>query len=436
MAVALLGSVVNADRYSSSNYVIDGNAGNTVTGHDSSTNYRLTKTGGMAAAGTGASTSYKLAAGLVPESTSSSTLELALQPSDVIAYYPLDEPSGATAFDAMYPGYDAISSVAPDRVAGQIDGAIGAIAPSSGKHLITSEIDAFNTAGFTACGWINKTGQGANNPTLVSRANGGLTQDGMWSLGTNSSFTPRFSLQTQGVSTPLFATHTVTVGTWYQLCASYEGTTMKIYVNGTLSNSVAKAGPLVAANIPLTIGARSSGNQNTDLQQVDEVKIYNRALEDAEIAAEYQAQAAGVRSGVTLGIVGAGISKQLAMRTVVKTDASSYSMSISKDHDLTNGVEAIAPIAGSIASPVLWQEGATRGFGFTLTGTNASPIDSKWGSGTNYAGITTTPTTFYQRTGAGSSKDYVDLSFRVDPHATQAVGNYSATMTVTATTTP
>jgi hypothetical protein len=72
--------------------------------------------------------------------------------------------------------------------------------------------------------------------------------------------------------------------TWVHLAATYDGSTMRIYVNGVLNNS--KAGP---AAILTNTGAASIGAQRDGTWkfkgQMDEARIYRRALSASEIAA-------------------------------------------------------------------------------------------------------------------------------------------------------
>lgn len=81
--------------------------------------------------------------------------------------------------------------------------------------------------------------------------------------------------------------------TWTHVAGTWDGTTMKLYVNGTLVNSVAKAGGLHLVTDPryntLLIGTRLSIVADTFNGMIDEVMIYNCALKDDEIRIIYLA---------------------------------------------------------------------------------------------------------------------------------------------------
>jgi len=72
------------------------------------------------------------------------------------------------------------------------------------------------------------------------------------------------------------------VNTWSHVAVTYDGTTLRIYVNGVLANSAAVTGALASSNYPLTIGGDTLYAQYFR-GIIDEVRIYNRALTQTEI---------------------------------------------------------------------------------------------------------------------------------------------------------
>ena len=65
-------------------------------------------------------------------------------------------------------------------------------------------------------------------------------------------------------------------GEWNHFAVTYNGESMKIYINGALDNEQPYTGPIAQSETDLTIGRGFSGF-------IDEVKIYNRALIEGEI---------------------------------------------------------------------------------------------------------------------------------------------------------
>jgi hypothetical protein len=86
------------------------------------------------------------------------------------------------------------------------------------------------------------------------------------------------------------AAGTLPMNTWTHLAGSFDGGMFKIYVNGVLAGTgPGVMGPETTA--PLTFG--TSGQHEPFGGLLDEVTFYNRALDDAEIAAIYAAGCAG-----------------------------------------------------------------------------------------------------------------------------------------------
>ncbi len=84
------------------------------------------------------------------------------------------------------------------------------------------------------------------------------------------------------------AENSLLIGEWTQAAATYNGNTIRLYVNGTLVNSTSVQG-IVRDNLgALKIGGGEiTGGVRAFNGTIDEVKIYNRALSDSEIANIY-----------------------------------------------------------------------------------------------------------------------------------------------------
>lgn len=79
------------------------------------------------------------------------------------------------------------------------------------------------------------------------------------------------------------------------IASTYDGTTLRVYVNGSLNGSQATSiGTLLDTSDPLVIGgARFFGGFLSAKATVDKVSLYNRALSDAEIASVFAAGTIG-----------------------------------------------------------------------------------------------------------------------------------------------
>ncbi len=70
--------------------------------------------------------------------------------------------------------------------------------------------------------------------------------------------------------------------TWHFLAGTWDGTTIKLYIDGELNKELECKGKLTSNNEPLFIGARG-GNQRFVNGALDEIKIYDYALTQEEL---------------------------------------------------------------------------------------------------------------------------------------------------------
>jgi hypothetical protein len=94
----------------------------------------------------------------------------------------------------------------------------------------------------------------------------------------------------------IVSSSTFPAGQWYHVAATYDGSTMKLYVNGNLEASKPFTSSITYDSlIPWTIGStaapiRAAGYPRTFNGVIDEVEIFNRALSQAEIQAIYKSR--------------------------------------------------------------------------------------------------------------------------------------------------
>jgi hypothetical protein len=99
-----------------------------------------------------------------------------------------------------------------------------------------------------------------------------------------------------------FITTSLTPNAWSHVAATYDGTTMVLYVNGVAVASQAYSAAIVyngstAANaMPLQIGNAVGGASWSG--QIDELQVWNVARSAADIAASYQQAATGTEAGL------------------------------------------------------------------------------------------------------------------------------------------
>ena len=78
----------------------------------------------------------------------------------------------------------------------------------------------------------------------------------------------------------------VSIGSWTHLGATFDGSALKLYVNGALVRTVSVSGTIFVSDDPFRIGGNSIWSDEFFHGLIDEVRIYNRALTPTEIVAD------------------------------------------------------------------------------------------------------------------------------------------------------
>ena len=73
-------------------------------------------------------------------------------------------------------------------------------------------------------------------------------------------------------------------GQWHHIAGVYDGSTMRLYIDGLLDRSAPAAGIFPVSTAPLTIGANNTGGAMFK-GAIDDVRIYGYGMSDAEVAA-------------------------------------------------------------------------------------------------------------------------------------------------------
>src|ERR1041385_6534257 len=131
-------------------------------------------------------------------------------------------------------------------------------------------------------------------PTPTQR-NGWLIYQGDSTLGTGNGFVFR-QYNSTGLANQTGVSTNITLDTskWYHVVATFDGTNLKLYLNGALGQSAPIAGTARAntnSAIPLAFGARSDGSQGffEYAGDLDECAVYTSALSASQVLTHYQA---------------------------------------------------------------------------------------------------------------------------------------------------
>jgi hypothetical protein len=86
----------------------------------------------------------------------------------------------------------------------------------------------------------------------------------------------------------LNTTTLLSTNTWYNITSTYDGSFIRLYLNGVLDSSISHTGTVTSNPGPLLIGKLSYGNYYFN-GNVSNTQIYNRALSAAEITQNFNA---------------------------------------------------------------------------------------------------------------------------------------------------
>jgi chitodextrinase len=205
------------------------------------------------------------------------------------AYWSFDQStiSSMTLADASGNNNTGTFAVSPSVVAGHtgegvlFDGANQAVSFSNGSN--NGPLNP--SAAVSVAAWVNPS---SANGAIVAR---GCTYSGPAAMDYALLFyANRFRLDISDAnSVPvLLSPVTHALNAWYHVVAVYDGSTMKLFVNGSLEASQATAiTHLNNTALPTGIGKDVGCTRSPFSGVIDEVHVYTRALSDAEAAALY-----------------------------------------------------------------------------------------------------------------------------------------------------
>ncbi len=203
------------------------------------------------------------------------TISIANGASGLVAAYGFEEGTGTTTADASGNGN-----------AGAISGATWTANGHSGNALTfngTSAMVSVNdsasldlTSGMTLEAWVYPTTLKSSWTDIIFKSG-----DVYFLMGT----TPTSQFPDVGgafTANNVFGTSALPLNTWSHLAGTYDGTTLRFYLNGNQVATGTVSATIPTSTGPLSIGGDSGGSQYWT-GMIDEVRIYNRALSATEV---------------------------------------------------------------------------------------------------------------------------------------------------------
>jgi hypothetical protein len=247
---------------------------------------------------------------------------------DMIGYWTFNDGSGSTAKDSSVNANDGTVIIGgsgsqttttqawSNGISGEYAGSIKVDGTDDYIQVPDSSILDINQSGWTISAWINPSGfytgsclgnlivgKGSDNVAgfyalMINDANGCGSPSATKHAAADIVFSDGTKIVTTG-------TTNLTTGNWYFLSAVYDGSTIKIYVNGSLENTALTSGKTVATNSdPLLIAKMNNASFPYWVNgKIDDVHIYNTARTGTQIASDYSTtyaiQTAGLNTTYT-----------------------------------------------------------------------------------------------------------------------------------------
>ena len=171
--------------------------------------------------------------------------------------------------------------VGPTRTA---SGKFGRALSFDGSNDLVTVADAAAlhlTSGITLETWVNPSRLTGWRTAVLKEQSAGLA----WSLYANTDTNRPSAHVFTTAESEIRGSATLPLGAWSHLAMTYEGTTLRLYVNGTLVGTRAATGALASTTQPLRFGGNGVWSEWFE-GSMDEIRIYGRALSAAEIQAD------------------------------------------------------------------------------------------------------------------------------------------------------
>ena len=199
----------------------------------------------------------------------------------LVGAWAFDEASGATAADQSGKGNNGTQTNATWISGGKFNNTLS----FNGTNAWVTVPDAATldlTTGMTVEAWV-KPGVTGNWRTAVVKEQPGNLVYGIYA--NTSANRPEAEVFVGGATRSIVGPSALPTGSWSHLAATYDGTTLRLYVDGAEVAQLAVSGSILTSNSPVRIGGNGVWPEWFN-GSIDEVRIYNRGLSPAEIQAD------------------------------------------------------------------------------------------------------------------------------------------------------
>lgn len=204
----------------------------------------------------------------------------------LVGAYNFDEGSGSALLDRTGLGHDGILTGAAWNAEGRFGGALAFDGVNDWVTVADANDLDFNTA-MTLEAWVYPTSldNGVWHNVLIKERTGGEAYNLYANTDSNSPKVYVVRASAPGAPLDAVAPDPLSLNTWTHLAVTYDGTTLRLFVNGVQVAARAVSGALVASSGVLRLGGNGVWGEYF-AGRIDDVRLYSRALSVAEIQAD------------------------------------------------------------------------------------------------------------------------------------------------------
>ena len=223
-------------------------------------------------------------------------------PTGLVAAYSFDEGVGTTLTDSSGYSNNGTITNATWSTAGHSNQAL-VFNGSSSRVTVADSTSLHLTTGMTLEAWLYPTAAATDWTAAVLKERSGGLAYALYATD-GAAKPPAGYIDKGGTDYNAAGTSVLSLNTWTHLATTYDGAALKLYVNGAMVKSRALTGTIIASTGPLDIGSDAVwGEYFAGL--IDDVRVYNRALSQAEIQTDMNTPVGGTPSaarGCCIGV--------------------------------------------------------------------------------------------------------------------------------------
>lgn len=244
-----------------------------------------------------------------------------------LAYWKFDEGYGGTLNSSISIGYTGTMGTGSSSPSWTGDGVYGRALTFDGSddYVNLGNMAAYQPSNVTVSAWFNTSS--SNGMAILRKRLGGyaLEVGNGEGLPGQAAGKVTFWIHDGTNFHPVTSPTTYNDGKWHQATGTFDGSSLRIYVDGNLKASSTAPVSIYYGSGSVAIGRDGDTNGKFFSGSLDEVKIYNFALNSSEVKLEYNRSSSAVLGSLSTGAGGTGVANSVSRAYCVPGDTATCS---------------------------------------------------------------------------------------------------------------